>query len=177
MPIEMIVAMAIAVVALISGLIRSYHAIADAQERVGKVGKAKFTQIDRIRKAARASLSLKRSIKDGKRRLEGSILGVEEAELRLKAAEAIDHQVYVLDDRRTKADQVWSAVVVHPGYAQSINHNVVPEAVASWAKGRRFMVFALDIGKAREKLMVRFPERLGYRVESVVEQVIKKSKL
>ena len=99
-----------------------------------------------------------------------------QAEASLKTASAIDHRLYVLDDRRTKADQNWVATIVHPGYDQAVSHNALQEAVEGWRKGRRFLVFALDAAKARDKILARYPERVGYQVVSIEPQPPPKSK-
>jgi hypothetical protein len=61
--------------------------------------------------------------------------------------------------------------VVHPSYAQSISHAALPEMVASWQVGRRFLVYALDATKARDKLLSRYPERQAFRLVSLEAQV------
>ena len=94
----------------------------------------------------------------------------------LQTASNIDHRLYVLDDRRTKADQSWIVVVGHPTYAQAISVNALPSAVEVWRRGRRFLVFALDGGKAREKASARYHERQGYQIISVELQPTPKSK-
>jgi hypothetical protein len=60
----------------------------------------------------------------------------------------------------------------HPDFTAAINHNALPELAQSWQKGRRFLVFAVDVQKAREKVTARYPERLGYRVVSLVPQTV-----
>ncbi len=170
MSIELYVILAMAAVAFGMGLIRAYHAVEESQRRVAKVMKAKRGQVDRLRRAGRTSLNLKRAIRDGKRRLADTHRAVEEAEASFMAAEGIDHRLFVLDDRRTKADFNWIALITHPDYADGVNHNAQPELTQSWQKGRRFLVFAPDVQKARDKVLARHPERLGYRVVSVAQQ-------
>jgi hypothetical protein len=172
MSIELYVILALAAVAFGMGLVRAFHAVEEARRRVVKVTRAKRGQVDRLRRAGRSSLNLKRAIRDGKRRLEQTLLDVEEAEAAFNAAEGIDHRLFVLDDRRTKVDQSWIAALTHPDYADAINHNALPELVKSWQKGRRFLVFAVDVQKVREKVLARFPERLGYRVVSITPQTV-----
>ena len=172
MSIELYVILALAAVAFGMGLIRAFHAVEESRRRVAKVVKAKRGQVDRLRRAGRTSLNLKRAIRDGKRRLEQTLLAAEEAETAFEAAEGVDHRVFVLDDRRTKADQNWLAMLNHPDFTAAINHNALPELAQSWQKGRRFLVFAVDVQKAREKVSARYPERLGYRVVSLVPQTV-----
>ncbi len=169
---ELYVILALAAVAFGMGLVRAYHAVEESQRRVAKVIKAKRGQVDRLRRAGRTSLNLKRAIRDGKRRLEETLLAVEEAETNFQAAEAIDHRLFVLDDRRTKVDQNWIILITHPDYGEAVNHNALPELVQSWQKGRRFLVFAPEIQKARDKAAARHPERLGYRIVSVTPQPV-----
>jgi len=170
MSIELIVALSIAAGALVMGLFRAYQSVLDAQGRVAKLVKAKTTQIDRIRKAGRNSLNLKRSIRDAKRRRDGAELEVEEAASKLQTADEVDHRLFVFDDRKTKADFNWVATVSHASFAQSVSPNALPDTIASWAKGRRFLVFALDDQKARDKIASRYPERLGFRIAAVEAQ-------
>ncbi|MEI6559812.1 MAG: hypothetical protein WCO00_15520 [Rhodospirillaceae bacterium] len=173
---ELIVALALAVMALFSGLARSFQIVQEARGRVDRLVKARSSQVDRIRKAARTSLMLKRSIREAEKRKAATETEVEQAAASMQAASAIDHRLYVLDDRRTKADLSWIATIVHPGFDQSINHNALPEAVESWRKGRRFLVFALDNAKAREKIIARHPDRQGYQLVSIELQPPPKSK-
>ncbi len=173
---ELIVAIGLAVVALGAGLVRAFQTVQDARGRVDKLIKSRITQIERIRKAARTSLVLKRAIKEAEKRKTATEIEVEEATASLQTANDIDHRLFVLDDRRTKADQNWIATLGHPTYAQAVSPNALPEAVESWRRGRRFLVYALDAGKAREKIVARYPERLGYHVIGISQQPPPKSK-
>ena len=173
---ELIVAIGLALVALGAGLIRAFKTVQDARGRVDKLVKSRASQLERIRKAARTSLQLKRSIKDAEKRRAACDAEVEAAVAGLQTASNIDHRLYVLDDRRTKADQSWIVVVGHPTYAQAISVNALPSAVEDWRRGRRFLVFALDGGKAREKASARYHERQGYQIISVELQPTPKSK-
>ena len=166
LPLELVVASAVAVAALVMGLVKAYEAIKGGQAKVAKVLHARKSQVDRLRRAARSSMNLKRAIRDARRHRDGAELEVEEAAAKLTAAQAVDHRLYVLDDRKTKADQDWVATVCHHNYA-AILHSALPDALASWQAGRRFLVFALDTDKAREKILARYPDRQGYTLVSV----------
>ncbi len=170
MPIELYVIFGLAAIAFGIGLMRAYEAVGETQRRVAKVIKTKKGQVERLRRAGRNSLNLKRAIRDAKKRKEMTRMEVEEAEETRSAAEAIDHRLFVLDDRRTKVDQSWIATMAHPDLAE-INRNTLPQAIQSWQAGRRFLVFALDAQKARDKALARYPERLGYRLDSVAPQI------
>ena len=176
MSLELIVALTLATLALGAGLIRAFHTVQEARGRVDKLMRNRLAQVERLRKAARSSLQLKRSIRDAEKRKVATEAEVTQAEASLKTASAIDHRLYVLDDRRTKADQNWVATIVHPGYDQAVSHNALQEAVEGWRKGRRFLVFALDAAKARDKILARYPERVGYQVVSIEPQPPPKSK-
>ena len=173
---ELIVAIGLAIVALGSGLVRAFQVVQDARDRVDKLAKSRLSQLERIRKAARTSLQLKRSIRDAEKRKTATEQEVEQAVAGLQSASDVDHRLFVLDDRRTKADQNWIATVVHPAYDQSIAHAALTEAVESWRKGRRFLVFAHDGNKARDKIVARYPDRQGYQVVSIELQPPPKSK-
>ena len=82
----------------------------------------------------------------------------------MKAAAAGDRRIYVLDDRRTQKDQGWLLRVVNIEYASRVNGNLTPTALDGWKRGRRFLVYALDEKKAREKVNARFPENKGFTV-------------
>ena len=164
------IAIGLAVVAMGAGLLRSIQTVMDARGRVDKLARSRLSQLDRIRKAARTSMHLKRSIKDAERRKVEVEKEVEEATASLQVARSVDHRLFVLDERRTKADHNWVATVVHPAAGQALGQNVLPEAVASWRKGRRFLVYALDGGKAREKIVARYQDRQGFQVVSLEPQ-------
>ena len=167
---ELIIALVLAALALGAGLIRAFQTVKEARGRVDKLMRNRLAQVERIRKAARSSLHLKRSIRDAEKRKVITEADLVQAEAGLKTASNIDHRLYVLDDRRTKADLNWIATAVHPTYDQAVGHNALQEAVEGWRKGRRFLVFALDAAKAREKILARYPERLGYQVVSIEAQ-------
>ncbi len=169
MSIELYVIIALTVVAFGIGLTRAFQTMEEARKRVSKAFKAKKAQVDRLRRAGQTSLGLKRALRDAQRRLEITKMDVDEAESQRQAAEVIDHRLFVLDERRTKADQSWVVIVAHSNLAE-VNHNAREVAVQSWQAGRRFLVYALDEPKARGKALARYPERLGYRLVSVQPQ-------
>ena len=173
---ELIVAIGLAIVALGSGLVRAFEDVQGARSRVEKLAKSRLSQLDRIRKAARSSLQLKRAIAEAEKRKVATEEEVERAVASLETANDVDHRVFVLDDRRTKVDQNWIATIVHPAIEQSISPTALQDAIDSWHKGRRFLVFALDGGKARDKIVARYPERLGYQVVSIEIQPPPKAK-
>lgn len=166
LPIELIVAVVIGISGLVMGILKALEAVAESRAKVAKILGARKNQVDRLRRAARTSLNLKRSMRDVARHRDGTELELEEAQAKLQAAEAIDHRLFVLDDRRTKVDQEWVALVRHANFL-TISHGALPQTVTSWQTGRRFMVFALDPEKAHEKVLARFPERLGYGLISL----------
>ncbi|MEI8394751.1 MAG: hypothetical protein WCF85_08460 [Rhodospirillaceae bacterium] len=170
MPIEIIVALLAAAIALGLGLVKSYHVVIDAKGRIEKLIGTKTGQVERLRRAGRTSLLLKRSIKDGTHRREATASELEDSEAQLEAARAIDHRLYVLDDRRTKADFNWIITINNSVYLKLVAQNALPEAAESWEKGRRFLVFALDANKARDKAAARYPDRQGFRILSVNAQ-------
>ena len=169
-PLELIVAIIVGVASLTAGLLRAHQAITEARGKVAKLHHAKVGQVDRLRRAARTSLVLKRNIREAEKRRLTTEVELEEAQARLDAADNVDHKLHVLDDRRTKADQNWIATIAHGNYAQSINHNILPDVAESWQRGRRFLIYALDSEKARGKAQSRYPDRLGYRLLSLTAQ-------
>ena len=173
MSLELIVALTLATLALGAGLIRAFHTVQEARGRVDKLMRNRLAQVERLRKAVSVAYDV---LGDAEKRKVATEAEVTQAEASLKTASAIDHRLYVLDDRRTKADQNWVATIVHPGYDQAVSHNALQEAVEGWRKGRRFLVFALDAAKARDKILARYPERVGYQVVSIEPQPPPKSK-
>ncbi|HYF87168.1 hypothetical protein [Azospirillum sp.] len=138
-----------------------------SEERIANAVSRKQAQVERIKKVARVTLQQARDQRDARRRKAMAELGCEDLEQRLKAAGAADRRIYVLDDRRTQKDQGWLLRVVNIEYGARVNANLTPTALDSWKRGRRFLVWALDEKKAREKVHSRFPENKGFTVMGV----------
>ncbi|AWK85678.1 hypothetical protein [Azospirillum thermophilum] len=153
--------------ALVVSLLLALRRLKTAEERIANAVSRKQAQVDRIRRAARVTLQMGRDLRDARRRRNAIELACEDLEQRLKAAGANDRRLYVLDDRRTQVDAGWVVRVANPDYAARVNATLDPFALESWKRGRRFVVWALDEKKAREKVTARFPEHKGFALTAI----------
>jgi hypothetical protein len=169
MEIEFVVSLVAAAMALVGGLIRTGQQVRATQARIDRLINARLMQVHRLRKGGRQSLNMARDLRLGTRRRSALEDEVFELAQRLEKAKAVDHRVFVLDDRRTKNDLSWVVTISNPTFATSVNAQAPADTLQSWQEGRRFVVWALDANKAREKAAGRYPERSGFRVVSVVE--------
>ncbi|CBS85670.1 hypothetical protein [Azospirillum lipoferum] len=148
-------------------LLLAMRRLKTSEERIANAVSRKQAQVERIKKAARATLRQARDLRDARRRKAMAEMACEDLEQRLKSAGATDRRIYVLDDRRTQKDQGWLLRVVNIEYGARVNANLTPTALDSWKRGRRFLVWALDEKKAREKVHSRLPENKGFTVMGV----------
>ena len=148
-------------------LLLAMRRLKTSEERIANAVSRKQAQVERIRKVARATLQQARDLRDARRRKAMAEMGCEDLEQRLKAVGAADRRIYVLDDRRTQKDQGWLLRVVNIEYGARVNATLTSTALDSWKRGRRFLVWALDEKKAREKVHSRFPENKGFTVMGV----------
>ena len=148
-------------------LLLAMRRLKTSEERIANAVSRKQAQVERIKKVARVTLQQARDLRDARRRKAMAELGCEDLEQRLKAVGAADRRIYVLDDRRTQKDQGWLLRVVNIEYGTRVNANLTTTALDSWKRGRRFLVWALDERKAREKVHSRFPENKGFTVMGV----------
>ncbi|WP_207462535.1 hypothetical protein [Azospirillum sp. SYSU D00513] len=156
--------------ALFFGVSRARRHLEAVEARLENAVARRQAQVDRIRRAAQATLALARAIREAKRRKESLEAACEDLDQRLQAFNALDRSLYVLDDQRTGADLGWIARLSHPDYAGRVNGALVASAQESWKRGRRILVWALDEKKAREKLLARYPDHKGFVIHSVQEQ-------
>ncbi len=163
-------AIVIGLICLIGGLARAARNVEAAQHRVAKLVGHKETQVDRIKRVARQTLQMRRDLRAQRHRLDMVELDCGSLEERIRHASSVDRRLYVLDDRRTPNDQTFIAVVSHGDYAHQINARARPDVVRAWYHGRRFVVWALDKPKARNKVFTRFPERSGYHLRSLLSE-------
>ncbi|MCG5242031.1 hypothetical protein ACIU1J_13020 [Azospirillum doebereinerae] len=151
-------------VSLAVALLLALRRLKVAEERIANAVSRKRAQAERIKRIARVTLQQAEDIRAARRRKATAEMGREDLEQRLKAADAVDRRVYVLDDRRAKADSGWILRVTNGQYAAKVNANLDPVALESWKRGRRFLVWGLDEKKAREKLASRYPDGKGFAV-------------
>ena len=158
-------AIAIAFASLGLAMKQAFRQLAAIEETVAKAAGRRQAQVDRIRRAGRTTLDLAREIRESRRRKRSMEQACEDLEQRLAATNAAERRLYVLDDRRTPSDLTWVVRVANLEYAVRVNPDLEPSALASWKKGRRFLVWALDEKKAREKVLARYPEHKGFYIQ------------
>ncbi|WP_029010715.1 hypothetical protein [Azospirillum halopraeferens] len=149
------------------GLRQAFRRLAATEETVARAAVRKKAQVDRIRRAARTTLDLAREIRETKRRRRSVELACEELEERLAATNAAERRLYVLDDRRTPSDLSWIVRIANLEYGTRVNPGLEKTALKAWKNGRRFVVWALDERKAREKALARYPEHKGFYIQGV----------
>ncbi len=162
-----ILAALIGMVALAVALVHATRRLKETEAMIAKANARRQAQVDRIKRVARQTLAQARELRDAKRRKTSIEFACEELEQKLKAANAADKRVFVLDDRRTQADLGWIVKLANPDYAQKVGSHVSRDTLGTWKKGRRYIVWALDEQKARDKVAARFPESKGFYVQSV----------
>lgn len=160
----------VGITALSYALAQAIRRIKETEQTIAKGEARRQAQVDRIRRAGRACLSLSRELRDARRRKTAQEIACEDLEERLRASNAIDRRLYVLDDRRTQNDMGWIVRVSNPDYGQRVNANLEKSALDSWKRGRRFLVWALDEKKAREKVTARFHDHKGFTITGVQRQ-------
>lgn len=161
----------VGVASLVVALMLAMRRLKTAEERIANAVARKDAQVERIRRAAHGTLQQARELRDTRRRKTSIEFACEDLEQRLKASNAVDRRVYVLDDRRTQADLGWVVKVANPDYAARVNANLDKGALDSWRRGRRFLVWGLDEKKAREKMNARYPDQKGFTILSVQQHL------
>lgn len=139
----------------------------ETDEILERVVTRKQNQSERVRRVARACLGVRRDVAAARRRKTTMELGALDLEEKLKAAGGEGNRLIVLDDRRTKADAGWVIHVVNPEYASKVNSGVDPLAQEGWRRGRRYIVWALDEAKARDKFSARYPDKRGFQIQKI----------
>jgi len=157
----------VGITALCYALAQAIRRIKETEQTIAKGQARRQAQVDRIRRAGRATLALSRELRDAKRRKSAQEIACEDLEERLRASNAIDRRLYVLDDRRTQHDLGWLVKVANADYAARVNPALEAAALDTWKRGRRFLVWALDERKAREKVQARYPDHKGFAIEAV----------
>ncbi|WP_448206383.1 hypothetical protein [Azospirillum sp. sgz302134] len=152
-------------------LVLATRQLRTAEERIANAVARKDAQVDRLRRAARGTLHQARELRDMRRRKTSIEFACEDLEQRLKASNAVDRRIYVLDDRHTPADLGWVVKVANPDYARRVNDKLDKDALERWKRGRRFLVWGLDEKKAREKINARHPESKGFTILSVQQHL------
>lgn len=143
-----------------------------AERSIAKLQARKEHQGERIRRLGMLNLRLAREIREARLRRDSIRTAMEETENRLHATLARNNRMYILDDRRTPADSGWVVRVSNADYAGRVNANLERFALESWRQGRRFLVWALDEHKARDKVAASYPDHKGFVIESVEKSYV-----
>lgn len=157
----------VGVTALAFAMAQAIRRLNETSAMVGKAEARRRQQVERIKRAARQTLGLKRELVAARRRRTAMEIGCEEHEERLRALAAVDRRIFVLDDRHTQNDLGWLVRISNSAYAERVDANLERSALDSWRRGRRFLVWGLDEHKAREKVATRFPPAKGFTIQSV----------
>lgn len=166
-----LLAACVGIASLAIALTYAMKRLRETGEMLEKAATRLQAQSDRARRAARACLELRHEIRAAGRRKTNMEAACAEVEERLKAVGADRNRLLVLDDRRTQADSGWIVHIANPDYASRVNNNLDPVALDAWAKGRRYVVWALEEGKAREKVLARHPEKRGFYIQKIEKYV------
>ena len=144
--------------------------LSKAHDREGKLRHFVREQSTAIRTLARESLQLRRQHRQLTGEIERLTNDFGALKEKIQEAEHIDRRLYVLDDRRTPADQEFIIGILHPNYKGHASTNATPALSLSWMKGRRYIVWAVDKDRALDKINARLPKEQGYVIHSVVKQ-------
>lgn len=153
--------------ALAFALLQSVKRLKETEEMVAKAEARRQAQVDRIKRVARQTLGLARDLRAARRRKATMEIACEELEERLRVLNTVDRRIFVLDDRHTQNDLGWLVRIANADYAGRVNANLEAAALDAWKRGRRYMVWALDEKKAREKVAARFPAQKGFHIVSI----------
>lgn len=153
--------------ALVFAMLQAIKRLRETEAMMDKVDARRQQQVDRIKRAARQTLGLRRELTAAKRRKTSMEFACEELEERLRALNAVDRRIFVLDDRHTQNDLGWLVKISNASYAERVNANLERSALDSWKRGRRFLVWGLDEHKAREKVAARFPHGKGFTIQAI----------
>lgn len=162
-----VLAACIAMAALAVSLSHAMKRLRETGEMLEKAVARKQSQSERVRRAARACLMMRREGAAARRRKASIEMTCHDLEQRLKTIGSERGRLLVLDDRRTKADGGWLVYISNPDYASKVNSNTDPVALDGWRKGRRYIVWAMDEAKARDKINARFPDKRGFSIEKI----------
>lgn len=157
----------IGLVALVFALLKATKRLKETEAMIEKSHARRQAQVDRIKRVARTTLHQRRELNALNRRKAATEFACEELEQKLNASRALDRRIYVLDERKHDADQPFTARVSNSDYAVKVNSKLERTALENWRRGRRFLIWAHDEAKAREKINARFPEHKGFHLQSL----------
>ncbi|MBI1208839.1 MAG: hypothetical protein GC191_16330 [Azospirillum sp.] len=159
--------LSIGAVVFVLALLVGRRRIGQARRRLARVKGLQSRDCADIRALARQTFEIKREFRRAEAARDAANRECGRLAEQIKAAEAVDRRLYVLDERRTALDLSWVATISHPDYARVVQPKATPRLAKIWLEGRRFVVWALDEAKARQKIEARLPESAGYTVRAV----------
>ncbi len=157
---QIIFAVLIALAALAFASERAVNRVREAKARYKATMTRRHQQVDRIRRAAAISLELKRELRAINRQVVELQKQVEKLNDDMRVASRPENRVFILDERRTPADESWIATVAAPAAEPD-------KPRPPWAGNRRFLVWAPDEIGVRAKVERRYQTAAGFQVVSV----------
>ena len=155
-------------------VIRSRGRVSKVEERIGKLRTLVREHSLAVRTLARETLAMRRQDKRLERQMEEITGQCQDIKAKIAEAEKVDRRIYVLDDRKTPADQTWIISMMHPNYKVHVSPEATPELNMAWVTGRRYMVWAVDKDRALDKLNSRMPKEKGFVISGMTQVVPEK---
>ncbi len=152
---------------LILTAMRVRKRLAGVDKRIARLRAVMREQSIAVRAQARETLALTRQNAKLEKQLEEMSNQCAEIKSKISSAEQVDRRIYVLDDRKTPADQSWVILVMHPNYKLHISPDATAELSMAWSFGRRFVVWAVDKDRAVDKLHARMPKERGFVIKGI----------
>jgi hypothetical protein len=160
----------VALLTLVTSLYRWRRRIRRASLRAERVVAASQAQSLNIRGLARQTLALRRKYRELGRNIEKIIGECDTLTGEIIRLERADGRIYALDDRRTRSDNSFMAVVIHPNYQGLVHPQATPESAKAWQAGRRFVVWAVDRERALDKINALLPPDKGFVISSIKKE-------
>jgi len=157
MSLPSIFALLIGLTTLVFSLERAMRRIKDARQRVKGLSQKKTAQVERIKKIAYETLHLKRELRQLTNADDDIQLECRRLEEELRIVSQPSNRTFVLDERRTPADDCWIISVAAP--EPEAGHPRLP-----WYGTRRFLVWAMDEAAARAKVERKYALDKGYGI-------------
>ena len=135
--------------------------------RVQNLNEAIKSQALGIRTQARTTLNLRRTYKVKLKARDNGHLRCEEITTLTKSLTDVDCRIHVLDDRCTINDLAYVAVVRHPEFKSTVLPDAADELDRQWRVGFRYIVWAPDLERARDKIRQSYSPECGFIVSSL----------
>lgn len=139
----------------------------ELEETVARANSRRCAQVERIKRSARGTLKLARDLRALSRRKSTFEMSCHDLEGQLSASKLLDKRIYVVDERKAENEQCFIVRISNADYAVKVNSKLARTALESWRHGRRYIIWAPEEKKARERLAARFPELRGFHILSI----------